>query len=95
MIDDCISRIAENDCSYIKDRGTCLTSTDSRNMVIDGVQLFGSDCVWCPDGDCTPGSGNQCEPKVFLENKGIKNFEACIHGKIGMLIMSLHLSLDL
>ena len=73
--DDCVSRIATHDCSVIKNRGTCLTSKETR------PDWFGSNCVWCPDGACS-GTPNQCEPESFLENKGVDGFERCIHGKI-------------
>ena len=83
--DDCIPRIATHDCTVLKNRGTCLTSKDTR------PDWLGSNCVWCPDGACS-GSSYQCEPEAFLEDKGVGGFERCIHGKID-IFKSFHIKL--
>ena len=77
-----MSRTKLQPCYSIEDRSTCLTSTDNRNLEIDGVQLFGSKCHWCPDGPCTSYNTNQCEPEPFLKSKGVKGYETCKQGKI-------------
>ena len=83
--DDCIPRIATHDCTVLKNRGTCLTSKETR------PDWLGSNCVWCPDGACS-GSSYQCEPEAFLEHKGVGGFERCIHGKID-IFKSFHIKL--
>ena len=77
-----MSRTKSQPCHLIKDRGTCLTSTDSRNMIYAGEQLFGSNCNWCPDGPCTSNNANRCEPEPFLKTKGVNGYETCIKGKV-------------
>ena len=80
--DACMSRTTSQPCYKINDRGTCLTSTDNRNVEFHGVQLFGSNCHWCPDGPCTSHNANRCEPEPFLKSKGVKGYETCMQGKI-------------
>ena len=73
-------RTVSRPCYLIADRETCLTSTDSRNEDYDGVQIFGSNCFWCPDGPCTSHNANRCEPEPFLISKGVNGYETCIQG---------------
>jgi len=79
LLDDCANRKRLNDkgCYSQEDRYSCLTSSDGRGMV-DGLNMFGAACVWCPDG-CTDGSDTKCEPKLWLnrqDNK--KNYDYCL-----------------
>ena len=69
-------------CDSINDRGTCLTSTDSRDREFNGGQLLGSNCYWCPNGRCTTQNENRCEPEPFLLFKGVNDYETCMQGKI-------------
>ena len=80
IIDDCISRIAENDCPKINDRVTCLTSKMSISYEWKGVQVKGSDCVWSRVEKFNLGAKLPCEPRVVVEAEGESNFETCIHG---------------
>ena len=75
-------RTKSHSCDLIKDRSTCLTSTDSRNEEFEGSPLFGSNCHWCPDGPCTSDNANRCEPEPFLKIKGVNGYETCIKGKV-------------
>ena len=69
----CVQRTKSAPCHLVTDRGTCLTTTDSRKW------LNGQDCVWCPNGPCTNNNANRCEPKEWLEVKsGDTNYEHCL-----------------
>ena len=72
-----LARTKRRPCPPITDRETCLTSVESRNLVLVGVQLQNSDCVWCPNGPCTVNDDKQCEPKIFVENYCAQNYLSC------------------
>ena len=69
-------------CDQINDRFTCLTSTDSRSGVHAGVEIHGSKCAWCHGGPCTENNENTCEPRNWLEAKGVSEFDTCFDGII-------------
>ena len=80
-----IARTKKSGCPYIRDRETCLTSVESRDLVLFGAQLQNSNCVWCPNGPCTPNDDVQCEPKIFVEKAlenglVVENFEPFLKG---------------
>ena len=86
----CMPRTVSRHCYLITDRETCLTSTESRNENSDGVQIFGSNCHWCPDGPCTSHNGNRCEPEPFLVSKGVNSYETCMKSKIKLSKRAMH-----
>jgi len=72
----CLSRdLPPSPCYTITDRTQCLSTTESRSQIIDGVQIFGTDCIWCPNG-CGGLNTARCEPKNWSEAKG-HTFEEC------------------
>ena len=83
----CVERSTSTPCSSIKDRQSCLTSTESRSTITGnygnywkklGYDIFESDCVWCPDGPCTGNNKNRCEPKIWMTRERLTNFESCL-----------------
>ena len=82
---ECVPRSNSAPCDAQKNRDDCLTTTESRSMILHGNQLKDSVCVWCKQ-HCTPDNSNQCEPKAFLDGyetakPGItKNYETCLAG---------------
>ena len=48
----------------------CLSTTDSRSGY--------TECAWCPKGECTKDSDNQCEPINWLKEQGVSDFDTCI-----------------
>ena len=80
MLVSCERRDKTSDCSGIRDRHTCLTTTESRDIKVSNVQLKGSVCGWCPNGPCTGNIANQCEPSIWLEANSVTRFETCYTG---------------
>ena len=82
---ECVPRSNSAPCDAQKTREDCLTTTESRSLILHGNQLKDSVCVWCKQ-PCTPDNNNQCEPKAFLDGyekakPGItKNYETCLAG---------------
>ena len=44
-------------------------------MHVNGVDTLGNRCVWCPNGPCTNGNSNQCEPKEWLDSMTNSGYE--------------------
>ena len=78
----CVERHASRPCDQMKDRESCLTSRESRSVVHFGKDIFGTDCVWCPNGPCTGNNRVRCEPKTWMEGQGLTNFESCLQSTI-------------
>ena len=84
---ECVPRSNAAPCDTQKNRDDCLTTMESRSLILHGNQLKDSVCVWC-EQPCTPDNNNQCEPKAFLEGyekakPGItKNYETCLAGNV-------------
>ena len=78
----CVERGVSRPCDQLKDRESCLTSTESRSGMHFGKVIFGTDCVWCPNGPCTGNNRVRCEPKSWMEGQGLINFEPCLQGTI-------------
>ena len=68
----CAARTNKKNCYLISDREECLTSNDARVG-----QFLNQPCVWCPNGPCSTAYSNRCEPKSWLANIGVRNFEDC------------------
>ena len=66
-------------CNDISDRISCLTSVESRGLVLSYGQVMGNDCGWCPHGPCTNDNNNRCQPANWLRGKSI-NFEEGLEG---------------
>lgn len=64
-------------CPQIHSRDVCLQSVDVRNYEVHGVVIHLQACAWCRHGPCVEG-GSPCEPRIWLESKGIYNFDACL-----------------
>ena len=67
-------------CHSINDRRNCLTTTESRSLEVFGVQMYGSNCAWCPNGPCTVISKGKCEPSNWLVAIGVREFDTCFKG---------------
>ncbi|CAE8617299.1 unnamed protein product [Polarella glacialis] len=53
-------------CNTLKDKGTCLSSLDSRKEhQIAGFMIEGQPCVWCGDTRCNSNSEDMCAPHDF------------------------------
>ena len=74
----CALRESSQPCYEIANRKSCLTSTDSRGGV-----LKGQTCAWCPNGACTSANENRCEPKTWLKDQGVSDFEECLEVESG------------
>ena len=76
----CVERSSSIPCDQLNDRESCLTSIESRSGVHFGKNIFGTDCVWCPNGPCNENQ-NRCEPKSLMDGQHLSNYETCIQGK--------------
>jgi len=65
-------------CDGIFDKLSCLSSVESRSLELNGVQLNGSNCVWCPNGACTSDNENRCEPQIWLDTMSHSGYETCL-----------------
>ena len=45
-----------------------------------------TECVWCPNGNCTENIISRCEPIDRLQEQGIETFEECLISKYTELI---------
>ena len=68
-------------CPKLDSRESCLTSRDSRNYPINNVQLYGTDCAWCPNGPCMWAVNNQrCQPIDWLiKTTEVRAIETCLN----------------
>jgi len=65
-------------CDGISDKWSCLSSVESRSLELNGVQLNGSKCVWCPNGACTSDNENRCEPQIWLDTMPHSGYDMCL-----------------
>ena len=83
----CVPRAKSGACNEQTGKFDCLTTIESRSLVMFETQLKGSICAWCSHG-CTNANNNKCEPKAFLDGKEsaepstVKNFETCLTGNM-------------
>jgi hypothetical protein len=77
----CASHWSMKSCSIITDRESCLTSIESRHKIVQGVEIFGSDCGWCEAGPCRKGSSSMCEPVSMLQAMGTVEYATCLEIK--------------
>ena len=81
----CALRSNGEDCNKQTTRDSCLTTKETRSLVVHGSQIKDSICVWCDQG-CTTYNNNKCEPKAFLdaleraEPGKTKGYETCLVG---------------
>jgi hypothetical protein len=73
----CTARTVSNACTANRDRISCLKATESRKRTDSDVQIYGSECVWCPNGPCTGASNNRCEPSIWLDKRAHSGYEPC------------------
>ena len=76
----CSTKDKTSACDIILDRSDCLTTIESRSLIMSNVQLQGSECGWCPNGPCTTNNANRCEPIIWLEANSVTGFETCNSG---------------
>ena len=80
---ECPARTKEATCYDQKTRIDCLTTKESRYLVLYGNQMKGSICVWCGQA-CSTDNDNKCEIKAFLDGKEkaapntIQDYETCL-----------------
>ena len=81
----CALRSNGEDCNKQTTRDSCLTTKETRSLVVHGSQIKDSICVWCDKG-CTTYNNNKCEPKAFMdaleraEPGKTKGYETCLVG---------------
>ena len=76
----CASRWSLKSCNIITDRESCLTTIESRHAIVEGVDIFGSECAWCDSGPCKKGSSSMCEPESLLQARGT-SYATCLEIK--------------
>ena len=69
--DGCIARYQTKNCNELRNRFTCLTSFEKRNIrneanTFKTIVHPGSECVWCTDKPCFENSPSQCESKTMI-----------------------------
>ena len=80
-------------CDDQKTIDDCLTTKESRSMVLHGNQLKDSICVWC-EHLCTSDNDNKCEPKAFLDGYEkavpgtVKGYETCLQRNVSIYCFS-------
>ena len=79
VVDFCVRRTRSAVCAHLQDRESCLTATESRREVLQGGEIYGSECAWCMNGPCTSNIADfRCGPKSWLQAQGIKDIETCL-----------------
>jgi len=59
-------------CNSVVNRSTCLQSRDGRNVTrLYGYRIKDEPCVWCGGGPCTGNGTALCEPRDFLNGRGV------------------------
>ena len=68
LYQDCKPRTRSESCYKIRDRETCLITSDPR------TKWYGP-CDWCGE-HC--GNDNVCEPHVYIQKYKVTDYETCL-----------------